>query len=87
MVVVKSTVRTLMLISVVPMPTTKHRHHIPGEPNNLSYWSLLEQLERAWLEFLEQYESADNCPQSARHPQPEKFNGCEFVIVRLPASR
>ena len=43
MIVVKKTIRTLMMISDVPMPTTEHRHHIPREPNNLSHWSLLEQ--------------------------------------------
>ena len=47
MLFVKRTVRTLIMISDVPMPTTEHRHHIPSEPNNLSHWSLLEQLERA----------------------------------------
>ena len=47
MLFVKRIVRTLIMISDVPMPTTEHRHHIPLEPKNLSHWSLLEQLERA----------------------------------------
>jgi hypothetical protein len=63
-----------MMISDVPMPTTEHRHHIPGEPNNLSHWSLLEQLERAWLEFLAQHESMVKLTESKASSQTENFN-------------
>ena len=63
-----------MMISGVPMPTTEHRHHIRWEPNNLSHWSLIEQLERAWLEFLEQHESAIKSSQSKVFPQTENLN-------------
>lgn len=85
LIVIKWTVRTPTTRSDVPIPTTEHRHHIRWEPNNLSYWSLIEKLERAWLEFLEQHEPAVKFPQSKVSSQPENFTGQSNVIGALIA--